>query len=270
MSGAKKSTWIGGTAFLCLVLIVAAWFLVIAPKRASAADVRAQAAQIEAQNDTLELKVAKLAADAKRLPELEKQLAQLRIGIPSDAALAAYLRQLDKVAAAHDVTIENVAPSAAQAVTLAQAAAPAPTPAPTESAAASVDAASSTPSETASPAATQPTANPVPEGFAAIPLSLTVVGTYDDTTAFVSDLQKTDGRLYLVGGFTATGQPDQEASAGKPKTKVGDQELVISGFAYVLPDAAAAATPAPEPTAGPKLPKAPNDKDPYTPVKGEQ
>jgi Tfp pilus assembly protein PilO len=268
MAGAKKSTWIGGTVFLCLVLMVAAWFLAISPKKASAADVRAQTEAVEQQNDLLERKVAKLAADAKRLPELKKQLAALRVGIPSDAQLATYVRHLDAIAADHGVTIEAVTPAVPELVTVAAPTTSEPSPSPTATPSADASAKSSTDPADATTEKTPPP-NPVPAGFTAVPLSVTVIGSFADTTAFVADLQRVSGRLFLVGGITATGQQDKDAIAGKPKTEVGDQELVISGFAYVLADPTAA-LPEPAPTGSTKLPKAPSGKDPYTPAKGDQ
>jgi len=268
MGGAKKSTWIGGTAFLCVVILIGAWFMLIAPKRADAASVRDEAAQVEAQNDVLEAKVASLAADFKRLPELKEQLAAYRVGIPTEAQLSQFIKHLAKIADDRSVVIENITPATPQEVALATSTAPAaePTPSPsaTETPAADSSESSTTSDSTAAPKAL------VPQGFTAVPFTITVIGKYADTTAFLSDLQSTKNRLFLVGGVTGTGQPKQDASAGKPATELGDQELVVTGFAYVLPDTTTAATPAPVPTAGPDLPKDKEGKGPYGDVKGKK
>ena len=100
-------------------------------------------------------------------------------------------------------------------------------------------------------------------------MSVTVIGSYDNTLAFLSDLQTATPRLFLVSGFSATGQQDAAASGGKPKTSVGDQQLVITGFLYVLPDTNAAAAPAATPTPTPALPGAVPGKNPLTPVGGK-
>lgn len=269
MTGAKKGSWIGATIFGSVAIVVASWFLAINPTLSAASEVRAQTTQVKSQNDALAVKVAKLKADFAKLDDYKSQLTDMRKQIPTTAQLSDYLRQLDAIATAHAVTITAVAPGSPTAVVAkaAQAAAPAPaataTPAP---------GATATPAPTAAPnaggaAAGAAAASALPAGFTDIPLSVTVLGSYDNTLAFLNDLQNATPRLFLVSGFTATGQQDAAAAGGKPKTSVGDQELVVTGFLYVLPDTAAAATPAP--TATPALPGAVPGKNPLNPVGGK-
>ena len=108
--------------------------------------------------------------------------------------------------------------------------------------------------------------------MAAIPLSVTVLGTYDNTLGFLADIQSATPRLFLVSGFAGTKQEPADASGGKPATKLGDQELVVNGFMYVLPEASsttpkpsASATPAPTPSLPPAVP----GKNPLNPVGGK-
>lgn len=288
MGGAKKSTWIGGSVFVALVFMAAAWFLAVSPTMSQAADLRDQTEQVDSNNDVLQSKITKLATDFKNLPEYQKQLAALRIQVPTTAQLSDYLRQVDKIATAHSVVVTAISPSAAQEFV--PAVAPVSTPTPTPSA---TDSAEPTATDTSSPATdtgevtdensapASPTGpSGIPAGFAAIPVSLTVVGTYDNTLAFLSDLQTGTPRLFLVSGFTGTSQQKAEASGGRPATKVGDQELTVTGYLYVLPDSSAPAAPAPEPSASspapsatpaptPSLPAAVPGKDPLVPVAGQ-
>jgi len=105
--------------------------------------------------------------------------------------------------------------------------------------------------------------------MAAIPISITVVGTYDDTLAFLNDVQTATPRLLLVSGIQGTSQKDAPASGGRPATKIGDQELVITGFLYALPDPTAAiSTPSPTATA-PALPAPVTGKNPLVPAAGK-
>jgi Tfp pilus assembly protein PilO len=271
---AKKGTWIGGTVFAAAVIGAATWFGVVSPTLSAAAGLRAQTDQVNQSNDVLQTKVQKLAAEYKKLPDYKQQLDTLRIQVPTTAQLSDYVRQVQQVATAHSVVVTTINPGAAKAVTLAQSAAPAPASTPT-------DTASPTDTSTPAPTATSatdatgtgttsaPAASGVPVGMAAIPMSFTVVGTYDNTLAFLSDVQTATARLFLVTGIQGTSQKDAQASSGRPATKVGDQELVVTGFLYVLPDPTAVApTPAPTTTA-PALPAPVPGKNPLVPVAGK-
>lgn len=269
MTGAKKSTWIGGTIFVSLVIIALAYFLAIGPTMAATQEVRDQTQATRDQNDLLRLQVTKLAADFKKLPEYKAELADLQLKVPSDADLANYLRSLEGIATAHAVTIVSVTPASPQVFAPAVApAAVAPAPAadgsaPTDGATAAPDAAAG--STTSTPAPETP-AGAAPEGMVAIPFTLTVVGTYDNTQAFLFDLQNGTGRLFLVTGYTGTSQPDAPASGGKPSTTPGDQQLDISGLVYVLMDSTV--TPVDPSTAPPALPGAVPGKNPLVPIVG--
>jgi len=87
MSGAKKSTWVGGTVFVALVIAAAAWFFAINPVMASASEIRAQAESTRQENDLAELRVAKLKADFELLPQHKADLATIQQQIPTDARL---------------------------------------------------------------------------------------------------------------------------------------------------------------------------------------
>lgn len=281
MAGAKKGTWIAGTVAAALAIVLASWFLAINPALSAAAEVRTQAADTRSQNEVLATKVAKLKADFAKLDQYKADLAALQVQIPTTAQLSDYLRQLDKIAAARSVTITAVTPGVPQAVILATTKAKAasaaaaasssegnPTPAPSPSAGSAAS------SKTAGASASA--ASGVPDGLAAIPLSITVLGTYDNTLGFLSDIQNATPRLFLVSGFTGTKQDAQEATGGKPATKLGDQELVVNGFMYVLREAAASApTPSPSPSSSatpvptPSLPAPVPGKNPLIPVGGK-
>lgn len=266
MGGAKRSTWIGGTVFAALVIMAATYFLAVSPMLATASDTRAEVASTQQSNELLQLKIKKLAADFAKLPEYKADLAAIRVQIPVGADLSGYLRQIDAIAVAHSVTVTAVGPSPAQAVVpavpaVAAAAATAPTPAPTASASAAPAAGAS--------AAAAPAANAAPVGFAAIPFTMTVVGTYDNALAFLSDVQNATPRLYLVTGLTGTSQPKADASGGKPATALGDVELKVDGFTYVLTDPSAVPAAADPAAAAPALPGAVAGKNPLIPLGGK-
>ncbi|KRD45104.1 hypothetical protein ASE38_14025 [Cellulomonas sp. Root930] len=263
MGSAKKSTWVGATVFAALVIMAAAWFLAISPTMSAAAEIRDQAEQTVSQNEMLELQLAQLKADFEKLPEYKAELATLQQQIPTDAMLSDYLRQLQQIAAAHAVTLTTITPAPAQLVALAAPAAAPEVTAPAEGTEGEVEPAATDPSAVAAP--------PVaagPAGLAAIPFSLTVLGSYDNTNAFLWDLQNATPRLFLVSGVTGTAQKEGEENAGKPATVDGDQELVVTGFTYVLPDASAV-PPTVDPNAPPPaLPGAVPGKNPLLPIAG--
>ncbi len=283
---AKKGTWVAGTVVASVAIMAGAWLLAINPQLSEAAGLRDQTASVESQNSALSDTIEQLKKDFAHLDEYKGQLADLRTQIPTTDALSEYVREIDTIAAQHQVVVTNLVPSPAQAFVPAQVAAPAaPTEEPTDPAAEE----STDPTAEASPTADATTEAPVdpgdttatpapdggasvPEGFAAIPVSITVVGTYDNTVAFLNSLQTGTKRLFLVSGITGTSQKDGEATGGKPATVVGDQELVVTGFLYALPDPLAS-LPAPDgaeaPTPAPSLPAPPPGRNPLVPVAGE-
>ncbi len=274
---ANKGTWIGGAAFIAVAIGAGTWFLGVSPQAADAADLRAQTEQVRSQNDLLELQIASLESESEKLPEYEAELAVIRTQIPTTAQLSEYLRQVNAMAAAHAVFLTNIAPATGQAFVPALVAAPAP--APTETAGATDTESGEATDEETPTAPAAPSGPRVPDGFAAIPFSLTVLGTYDNTLAFINDLQTVSPRLFLVSALTATALKETEASGGRPATAPGDQELVITGYLYVLPDPAAGSqAPAPEPTdpsatptptPTPALPAPVPGKNPLIPIAGE-
>lgn len=230
MGGAKRSTWIGGTVFIALVMVAAAWFLAVSPELTDASETRDEAVLAAEQNELMELKILKLKADFEKLPEYEAQLVTLQEGIPADIDMADYLRELDAIGSARGVTITAVSPSSPEPVVIAQ---PAAASAPVTDSGTQDDATVSTDESTTVPATPNPIA---PDGFTAIPVSISVLGSYDATLWFLNDLQRGTKRLFLVSGITGSSLDEQEAGGGKPATAVGDQELVITGYIYVLPD----------------------------------
>jgi hypothetical protein len=268
MSDAKNRTWIVGTVLVALVIGALTWFFGISPTLATASDLREQTDDARAQNDILEMQVVQLRADFDKLPEHRATLEQLRTQVPTTPALAAYLRELEVIATAKGVAITTITPSAAATVELA------PPPMPVEPVA---PAAADAPAEeqpadggdTAVPAApVAPVGPTAPAGMTAIPVTLAVVGTFDATTAFIADLQTATPRLFLVSGLTVTGQDEAEASAGRPATQVGDVEIVVTGYLYVLPEPSGAVVPVDPATPPVPLQGAVPGKNPFVPVQG--
>jgi len=261
MPNAKASGWVGGTAIVAVVILIASWFLVISPKLSAAQEDRAQTETVKQHNDVLSTQLATLEKQAAALNTTRSDLAALRKQIPTSAQLTDYLRTLSDLAATHSVVITSLMPGVAVPFVAAAAAAAAPKPTPTATAAAAAPAA---PTDT--PTVTTPAAAGGVPGLAAIPVSIIVVGTYPNVLAFLSDVQSTTDRLFLVTGLTATAQQKVAASGGRPPTAAGDLELKVDGLAYVLQDLRDVDPVTPPVTGSLRVPDP--AKNPYVPLAG--
>ena len=247
MPNAKASGWVGGTAIVAVVILIASWFLVISPTLSAAQEDRAQTETVKQHNDVLSTRLATLKKQFDALDTTRSDLAALRKQIPTSAQLTDYLRKLSDLATTHTVVITSLMPGVALPfVAAAAAAAPA---APTDT-----------------PTVTTPAAAGGVPGLAAIPVSIIVVGTYPNVLAFLSDVQSTTDRLFLVTGLTATAQQKVAASGGRPPTAAGDLELKVDGLAYVLQDLRGV-DPVTPPVTG-SLPVPDPAKNPYVPLAG--
>lgn len=287
MSGSKSTTWVVGTVVLALVLLAAAWLLLVGPVLTTAGETRTQAESVRASNDQLQTKIATLKKQYAQLPEFQQQLAALQQQVPTTGDIAGYLRQIDAEAVARGVTLTTITPSAGE---LFSPAAPAAAPAATvegdatadasatdgaaadgaaEGAAAGTDAAATDASAT-DPAGTAtgpvlPTV-PAPAGMIDVPISMTALGSYDNVMGWLAAVQQSVPRLQLVTSLSGVSQKDAEASGGRPPTVVGDLELTVTGYLYVLPG-----SPAVVPAETPEesladLPPAIPGKNPLVPV----
>lgn len=266
MAGAKRGSWIAGALVTALLVAAASWFVMISPKLAEAADTRAEVDSTQQQNDLLALQVAKLKADSARLGDYQAELAGLRTQIPATADLPGYLRRLDAAAQAHGVTLLDITTSTPQAAVTAATdsgqADGAATTDPAATAAASPAGADATGTGAAGTA--DAAAAALPAGFVTVPVTVRALGTYVNVLAFLTDVQTADQRLLLVTGLDGSGKEQADGNGAGPATAVGDLELQITGYLFVLPDAPQAAPAAP--TQPPTLPGAVPGKNPLVPV----
>ena len=235
MRQASAKVWVGGTAFLSVLLLAAAWFLLVEPVVARAADDTASTLVQQDQNDLLEMEIARLEEQFTHLAEYQAELDALRLQMPVTGDGASISRELQSLADGAGVTIIDVNPSVPQQfVSSAPVAEVAPTEAetPVENGEAGTEAATA---DTSVPAAD----GTVP-GFYTVPITLSSLGTYDASVAFLRSVQEDASRLYLISSIQATTQQAAGAAGGRPATSPGDIELVMTGYAFVLVDNAAA------------------------------
>ncbi len=233
MSASKPKFWVIGTVVLTVLLVIAAYFLLIGPKRAEAADFRQQTEDTAASNAQLEAKIEQLKVQFAELPQRQAELAAIKQAMPEEAALPTLVRDLDAMASGAGVTLMSLAPGEPAPVgPPVGAAAPAPAPA-----AGSAGEDGGTPAPSATAAAPS-------DLLASIPVSIVVVGDFYESELFLKNLQTDMPRAYLVTSLTVQAEKEADASGGKPATKNGDVTMTIAGNVFVLKPAASVTAPA--------------------------
>jgi Tfp pilus assembly protein PilO len=96
----RTRKWSVGTAALVVLLIVAGWFLLVAPKKSDADASRASTVSAQAANDQLKTKIAVLTAQQADIPKQQATLATIRLAIPDNPALPSLIRTLNGIAVA--------------------------------------------------------------------------------------------------------------------------------------------------------------------------
>jgi len=225
----KTRTWSAATAALCVLLIVAAWFLLIAPQRAEAADLRDQTVAQDQANQQTRLKIQQLKAQYAALPAKQAELAIIRQQLPDNPALPTLIRTLTAMAEAADVTLVSLAPAP---------------PAPFAGTGAAV-------TPVAAPVApgTTPATGASTTQLLGIATNLVVKGDYAGSTLFLQKLQAASAaktgaqmaRAFLVQSVkvapdTSTAAPSSTGSVSKP-TK-GQVQMTVTGQVFVLKTAA--------------------------------
>ena len=238
----SAASWIAGTVIVSLLLAVATWFLVISPKQDDIDAIKLETTNVKSQNELTEMKIAVLRKQFEHLDEYKAELAAIQVQIPTSAQLAEYTKEAAAAAEANQVTLMSWAPGVPLSVV---------------------------PVVSLDPAAEAGALPEVP-GFVAVPVAMTVVGTYQNSLNFLESLQTGTQRLFLVTTLDGTAQAEGEAAGGRPATVAGDMELTVNGYAYVLADPYATdVPPVVDGTVPPALPVQPPGKNPLVPVAGE-
>jgi type IV pilus assembly protein PilO len=115
----RTRKWSLLSALLVVMVLLAGWFLLVSPKRSSAADLRTQTASQESRNNDLNAQIADLQAKQKNLPQQQAIIAQIQQEIPQNPELPALVRSISSMATSAGVdvhTITPVIPSASSAV----------------------------------------------------------------------------------------------------------------------------------------------------------
>lgn len=263
---AKTTTWVAGASVLALALAAVGYFGVVSPTLGNAEAQRQAASDQTDHNDLLGVQIAKLKAEFAHLDDYKAELAAIQAKAPATADLAELTREVKAVADQAGVTLTVLTPGAATAFVAPAAPTAAPSPTATDDASATDAAAAATDD---SGAATSGPA--VVSGLFTIPLSMSSVGTYEQTMAFLDSLQQSLPRLYVISQVNATSLQSGGATAGRPAVNDGDLETVITGSVLTYQDSStqpttAEPTPTPGATAGPTLPVPGSQPNPFLPL----
>lgn len=228
------------TAVGVLIVLVASWFLLISPRRATATDLRQQATTEQQNADALRDKLADLKAKAKQLPAQEELLRQIQARVPDNPQLPALIRALTAAAADADVELVAITPVAPTTVIAPGGAAGSK----------GTSSSAATPTSAVGSAATPAPGLPAIT-LQSLPLTLVVQGRYMATVQFVSNLENLTRAFLVTGvqisaGATASGGGAAPALGSTTSTPVVSVTVTGSVFlAPSAPSAGASATPPP-------------------------
>jgi len=113
MTMSRSAAWTLATAVIALLVLVGAWFLLLGPQRAEAAELATQRNAVAEQNDRLALNQAQLQAQLEQLPAQKQQLATILASMPDDSQLPQLLRQLESSAENTGAALTSVVPGTA-------------------------------------------------------------------------------------------------------------------------------------------------------------
>lgn len=263
MTRHNNQLWVGGAVFLCIVILLGTYFLAAKPRLESASEMDEERSQVEVTNTKLKREVSLLREQEATLPEVRQSIAALQVGIPVEAKLDEFALYVGQLADENAVIVSSftVLPPT---LVIVEAPAPEATPEPAPTASEAPVA-----GEAGTAAADETLLQDTLGGMSMIGLSVTVVGTTDNTQAFFNALQTVSTRHVMLNGAAIDAVlVDTPAAAGLPDLLAGEVVVTISGSLYVLPGIAqpedpAAVAPEPRP-----LPVPAPGMNPFAPFLG--
>jgi Tfp pilus assembly protein PilO len=187
--------WFIGTAIVTIGVLALGWFLGVSPRLSEVAASNADRLAAKTVNDQQVAGIAALKEKFSSIDDVQKELDELRLALPSTVELDEFVNQVGTAAAEQGVSVVGftsgdpavfgvVAPEAPIATEGEATPAPAATPAASDA------------------AATPPLADALldPANFITVKVSVTVEGEYDKILAFLAQMQD-NPRLFLVSGL---------------------------------------------------------------------
>lgn len=243
---AKDRLWSLGAALLAIGVALGGWFGAISPSLDAAARADTDRSAVEMQNSVHETRLIALEDAAARINELEAEHDSLADGLPAGEEYAEFLRQLDALAQQSGVTLTALTTAAAQVyLPPVEAAAEPVAEATTESESADAEEPAASPEPEAVDTGPVPFMSPLIDGdnLAAIPVTVSAVGSTDQLSAFLHSLQM-GTRLVSVSTANFTEPTEVDAGQLDPEqldpeqvspVQLGAGQLDISGFLYAMP-----------------------------------
>ncbi len=260
MNAPKTTPWVIGAVVVSLAILAGGWLLGVSPKLDAAAEKNTQAQVQAGRADMLRIQLGQLKKDFANIDGLRADLAALRVQVPETLGESDMTRQIDALAAQAGVTVTLLDPTTA--IAMAPAAAPAAPAATTDSA--STGAATPAPAGQGSTATADATAaGGSVSGLFAVPVQMTVLGSYENTLSFVTKLQTANPRLYLVLSISTDAQTAQGAQGSLPSIPAGWLATKISAYTYVVTPAS---TPAAATGDAPAIPAPAGQPNPFSPT----
>jgi Tfp pilus assembly protein PilO len=214
------------TALGAIVIIAAAWLLLISPTLANASEANAQAAQQESANANTEVEVNKLRQQYANIDEYQSQLTTLQQQIPTDPGYADLQRLFAAVAEENSVVITSLEFGSALELETSNVA---------EDGEADDSAVTTDPEAEggSAPADGDSTGTTAAGNLYGIPVSISVLGKYDDVMNTLKELQTMDGRIVLITNVTLS-TATAPAPGDKSETTGADTTGVFAGQVFVL------------------------------------
>lgn len=224
--------WVVATVVLSIGLLLGGWFLGVQPKLVEAGTAELQRVDAVALNVVNEQTLAELKEQFESLDIIEAELTEVQKAMPYRLDAPAVLAELYALASTTSVVVSEIKIDEPRAYGT-----PAPVAAPVAETTAEGESTETTEEVPVEPAAaTTPVAPPsvtdpriTPANFVAVPMSVSVLGTYTTAQSYVRALQSGE-RLFLVTGLTLN--PVDSAAIGPDALFTG----VITGYVYVLLD----------------------------------
>jgi Tfp pilus assembly protein PilO len=202
-----------------VLLLVAGWFLVIAPGRAATAELQAQTEVQQQQAQQLRSRISLLKKQAEEVPAQEAILAGVQAQLPATASVPTLIRSISAAAADASVTMSGLTPERPVPIEIAQEAPTAPVDEPAADELENPEAEDATDAQPAQPS--QATVQ-------RLPLTITVCGTFAQLRSYLSGLEGLKrvmavNRLSINRGSCTSGGPESDLTAN------------VSASVFILP-----------------------------------
>lgn len=233
MSAARQ--WTVATIVIAVLLLVAAWFLLVSPVMATASETNANAEAQEDMNDNTQIEVDKLRKQFAEIETYQEQLTGLQQGITTRQQYSDLQRMFSETADAHNVVITSLTFGSAEPL--------------------EVVTAGEEEAEDSNVATTEPVASPSPEpnadgttdpapaapkgvqGLYSIAVGITITGEYNNVLAAMDELQTGDQRIVLITSVALAADADSGAADAEQGDKADPTNAVVatmSGSTFVL------------------------------------